>query len=139
MHIKPLLEFVCLHGSAKSVIAAEYFNRLAAQDGRAERALSAGTEPDRAFPGHVVQGLAQAGFALGPEAPRQASPQVLAGAARVVSFGPDLRALVPPGVPLEVWEDLPAVADGFGPARDAIVARVTGLLRRTSHQGERRP
>jgi len=48
--------FVCLHGSAKSLIAAEYFNRLAAARGLGVTATSAGTEPDAEIPPRVVQG-----------------------------------------------------------------------------------
>jgi protein-tyrosine-phosphatase len=58
----PNVLFVCLHGSAKSLIAAEYFNRLAAARGLAARAASAGTEPDDAIPRRVTQGLGADGM-----------------------------------------------------------------------------
>lgn len=54
---RPLVLFVCLHGSAKSVIALEHFRRLAAERGVAVDADSAGTEPDAEIPPRVVQGL----------------------------------------------------------------------------------
>jgi protein-tyrosine-phosphatase len=57
--------FVCLHGSAKSVIAAAHANRLAR--GRVE-ASSAGLEPDPAIPQQVVDGLAADGMHV-PETP----------------------------------------------------------------------
>ena len=56
--------FVCLHGSPKSLIAAEYFNRLAAARGLGARAVSAGTEPDDVIPPRVVQGLRADGIDL---------------------------------------------------------------------------
>src|SRR5919106_666654 len=40
--------FVCPHGAAKSVMAAAYFGRLAAERGLAFRAECAGTEPEEA-------------------------------------------------------------------------------------------
>ncbi len=53
----PRVVFVCLHGSAKSLIAAEHFCRLAAQQGLDVRATSAGTDPDPEIPLHVIEGL----------------------------------------------------------------------------------
>ena len=38
--------FVCEHGSAKSVVAAAHFNRIAAARGLPFRAISRGTVPD---------------------------------------------------------------------------------------------
>src|SRR5688572_249911 len=38
--------FVCEHGSAKSVVAAAHFNRIAADRGLPFRAISRGTAPD---------------------------------------------------------------------------------------------
>ncbi len=96
--------FVCLHGSAKSLIAAEYFNRLATARGLGARAVSAGTEPDDAIPPHVVGGLANDGIDVAGRRPR-------AGARRI-----------------ERWDDVPAVSEDFAKARTAIVARVTALL-----------
>lgn len=46
--------FVCLHGSAKSVIAAAYFERLVVQRGVDVRAMSAGVEPDAEIPSGVM-------------------------------------------------------------------------------------
>src|SRR5262252_2600344 len=43
---RPRVLFVCLHGAAKSVIAAAHFRRLAAAQGLAMDAVAAGTEPD---------------------------------------------------------------------------------------------
>ena len=50
----------------------------------------------------------------------------LAGAARVVSFGCDLSRLGATDV--ERWDDMPAVSDGYGKARDVIAARVETLV-----------
>ena len=37
--------FVCEHGAAKSVVAAQYFNKLAGERGLAVRAVARGAEP----------------------------------------------------------------------------------------------
>ena len=124
-----LMLFVCLHGSAKSLIAMEYFNRLAAERTVPMRALSAGTEPDDEIPPEVVAGLARDGFAVAGRRPIRATSDLLAGAARVVSFGPDVGELVPPGTPVERWHDMPAVSDDYAIARDAIAGRVAALIR----------
>jgi len=67
--------FVCLHGSAKSLIAAEYFNRLASARGLDASATSAGTEPDDAIPPRVVSGLAGDGIDVAGRRPRCRRPR----------------------------------------------------------------
>ena len=56
------------------------------------------------------------------------TPGYLAQAWRVVSFGPDLSNLVPKGTLVEVWDDIPAVADGFQAAQAAIAGRLLTLI-----------
>jgi arsenate reductase len=119
--------FVCLHASAKSMIAMEYFNRIAAQRGSSLRALSAGTEPDDAIPPEVVAGLAGDGFDVCGRAPLRLTPALVAGAAAIVSFGPDIAAVGPASVSVALWHDMPAVSDNYATARDAIRGRVATL------------
>src|SRR5262245_8024424 len=119
-----LIVFVCLHGSAKSLIAAEHFERLARARGLSFHGESLGVEPDPDVPAHVVAGLAADGFDVSAYVPRLASRDTLARAARVVTFGCDLGSLVPPTTRVNRWDDLPMVSDGYAPARDAIVDRV---------------
>ena len=120
--------FVCLHGSAKSLIAAEYFNRLAAARGLGVRATSAGTEPDDEIPPRVAQGLRADGIDVEGRRPRRPTPADVEGAAAVVTFGCDLGELASRAPRIERWDDVPAVSEDFKRARDVIVARVTGLL-----------
>jgi arsenate reductase (thioredoxin) len=120
--------FVCLHGSAKSLIAAEYFNRLAAARGSTAQATSAGTEPDDAIPPPVVQGLRDDGIDVAGRQPRRPTAVDVDGAAVVVTFGCDLGELASRGRRIERWDDVPAVSENFQRARDVIVARVTSLL-----------
>jgi protein-tyrosine-phosphatase len=122
--------FVCLHGSAKSLIAATLAGRLAAQRGLSIRFSSAGTEPDPAVPSHVAEGLLADGEDVTRLTPQLASAATLSGATLVVSFGPDVQSIAPADAAVEHWNDVPAVAEGYGPARDAIRQRVEGLLQR---------
>ncbi len=120
--------FVCLHGSAKSLIAAEHFCRLAAQRGVDACATSAGTDPDSKIPHHVIEGLLAEGIDVRGRRPRPLTREELAHAWRVVSFGCDLGDAAPPGLAVERWDDVPAVSENFKTARDAIVGRLPRLL-----------
>src|SRR2546427_9697661 len=103
--------FVCLHGSAKSLIAAEYFNRLAAARGLGARATSAGTEPDAVIPPRVIQGLRADGIDVEGRRPQRPTPADVAGAAAVVTFACELGRVAAGARRIERWGDAPAVSD----------------------------
>jgi arsenate reductase len=124
---EPTVLFVCLHGAAKSVIAAAEFERLARERGVAARAAFAGTEPDPQIAPVVVARLLGEGVDLRGLRPRRVTREDVERASRVVSFGCDLGDLAPPGVPVERWDDVPAVSDDFDRARAAIRSRVARL------------
>ena len=128
MATPPFVLFVCLHGSAKSVIASEYFRRVAADRGLAAECVAAGTEPDAAIPPAVVDGLRQDGIDVGALRPRPVMRGDLERASLVVAFGCTVDA--PAGLAIERWDDMPAVSEHFGRARDAIAARVATLVDR---------
>ena len=117
--------FVCLHGAAKSVVAAAHFRRLATGRRLQVDAVSAGTEPDPELTPAAVAGLAGDGLAARPSRPRPVTLHDLDAAMRVVSFGCDVSA---GATPTERWDDVPAVSDGYPAARDRIVARVERLV-----------
>ena len=117
--------FVCLHGAAKSVIAAAHFRRRVAARGLAMDAVAAGTEPDPELAPGAVTGLAREGLEASPARPRPITLYDLETAVRVVGFGCDV---VPSrGQHVEQW-DVPAVSDGYEPARDRIVQNVERLV-----------
>ena len=120
--------FVCLHGSAKSLIAAEHWNRLAAAHGVAVHAESMGVEPDAKVPPAVVAGLSLDGIDVKGYVPRCVDADRLTDAAVVVSFACDLTSIGRGARRIENWNDMPMVSDGYVTARDAIVARVESLL-----------
>jgi protein-tyrosine-phosphatase len=121
----PRVLFVCLHGAAKSVIGAAHFRRLAAARGLAMDAVAAGTEPDAALAPGAVKGLAAEGLTPTPSHPRPVTLFDLSSATRVVSFGCDVVPAA--GQRVEQW-DVPAVSEGYGAARDRIVANVERLV-----------
>ena len=118
--------FVCLHGAAKSVIAAEYLVRLARSAGHEVNAVAAGVEPHDEIPQHVVRGLAEDGFDVSSRTPRRLTQQAINDADLVVSFGCHVQAGSTP-LTLMSWDDVPAVSDGFVAARDAIIGRLRTL------------
>jgi protein-tyrosine-phosphatase len=130
--------FVCLHGAAKSVLAAADFRRLAAQRGLEITADSAGTEPDPELAPGVVAALRADGLELGPSRPRRVTAADTARADRVVTFGCDLGEATPAAVPIERWDDVPAVSENLALARAAIRRHLDRLLDEYAAEGVRR-
>lgn len=120
--------FICEHGAAKSVIAAAYLEHLAAIEGVKVTAAAGGTDPEPAMSAVALAGLASDGLPVPNHEPRHADPDELARATAIVSFGPALDDLAPADVARHLWADIPAVTDGFAPARDAIIDRLRALL-----------
>ena len=118
--------FVCLHGAAKSVVAAAHFRALAAAQGlrlcrrrRGDRARSELTPA-------AVNGLAADGLIPAPRHPRPVTLHDLHTATHIVSFGCDVAA--PRGQRVERWDDVPAVSEGYEGARARIVERLQRLV-----------
>ena len=120
--------FVCLHGSAKSVIAAEHLRRMAGARGVSIDVTAAGTEPDAAIPPHVVAGLARDGIDVGGQRPHGVTRDDVRRASQIVTFGCDVSRLAPANPRIHAWDDVPAVSENFDKARDVIVARLSRLL-----------
>ncbi len=120
--------FVCEHGSAKSMIAATLFNRMAAERGLAARAVSRGTVPDDVIPTVVRDGLREDGVDVGNVTPKGLSVADARDARLFVAFDVRVPAAVSGGVPTRQWDGLPSVLATFPQARDAIAARVRDLL-----------
>jgi protein-tyrosine-phosphatase len=129
--------FVCLHGAAKSVLAAADLHRLAAERGIDVSADSAGTEPDPEIAPGVVAALRAEGVDLGGRRQRPVSPADTARADRVVTFGCDLGDAMPAAVPVERWDDVPAVSENLPAARAAIRRHLDRLLDEYAATGAR--
>ena len=63
--------FACLHGSAKSVIAAEQCQRLARERGLVVEAMATGVEPDAEISLPVIRGLLAEGIDVRGRRPRR--------------------------------------------------------------------
>ena len=129
---QPRVLFVCLHGAAKSVVAAAHFRRVASARGLAIGAVAAGTEPDAELAASAVKGLGAEGLTAAPTRPRPVTLYDLSSATRVVSFGCPLE--LGSGGRVEQWE-VPAVSDGYAAARDQIVAKVERLVSELAAKG----
>ncbi len=118
--------FVCEHGSAKSVVAAAHFNRIAAARGLPFRAISRGTVPDPEMAPAAVEGLLRDGLKPDDPAPAKLDQAHLDAAVRVVTFCP-----LPPGLqvkpPVEQWE-VPPVSTEYAASREAMLLRIERLL-----------
>jgi hypothetical protein len=124
--------FVCEHGSAKSVVAAAHFNRLAAERGLPLRAISRGTDPDASLHPAAAAGLADERL-VWQAVPSLLSDSDLATATRVVAFSELPGSFSPPG-PVDVWT-VPPVSEDYRTSRDAIVERVSRLLEDLAGRG----
>ncbi|MGH9889463.1 MAG: hypothetical protein ACREBE_28275 [bacterium] len=119
--------FVCEHGSVKSLIAQEWFNRRAKERGLAVRAVSRGATPDASVPVPIVEALQQDGFDVRTFKPSAPTSRELRKAARVVAIGLRPGALGPAATP-EAWDDIPPTSGGYAGTRDALRAHIEALL-----------
>jgi arsenate reductase (thioredoxin) len=124
-HDLPTVLFVCEHGSAKSVVAAAHFNRLAEERGLPYQAISRGTDPDAAVHPAALAGLAADGLRPGAE-PTPLAVENLAAATRVVAFSALPPSYRPHGE-VEIWS-VPPVSEDYELARSSIVDRVERLI-----------
>jgi arsenate reductase (thioredoxin) len=120
--------FVCLHGAAKSVLAAADFERMARERGLSIGAESAGTEPDPEIAPKVLAALKAEGVDMSGQKPRLVTREMTAGPTRVVAFGCGLGAAAPEGATIEQWENVPNVSDGLPAARAVIREHLERLL-----------
>ncbi len=120
--------FVCLHGAAKSVLAAADFERMAKERGLPVAVESAGTEPDPEIAPPVLAALKAEGVNMAGQKPRLVTCEMAASATRVVAFGCALGAAAPDGDRIEQWADVPNVSDGLPAARAVIRIHIERLL-----------
>jgi arsenate reductase (thioredoxin) len=121
--------FVCLHGAAKSMLAATLFRQEAARSRVPVEVIARGIEPDPEVSAAAAHGLLAEGLDVRDDRPRALTPEDLAGASRVIAFGCDVSAMVPPDVPVEQWVEVPAVSEGYAAARAAVVSHFPDLLK----------
>jgi hypothetical protein len=111
------------------MIAAAEFKRMAAERGLDLNILARGTNPDAEIPKLVRDGLKADGVDLGALRPTKVSERDLKGAAKIVSFGPDLSPWLTDGATVADWSATPSVSEDYGRARDYIRKQLELLLK----------
>jgi protein-tyrosine-phosphatase len=125
-----IVVFVCEHGNVKSLIAREWFNRMAAERGLRVRAVSRGVTPGTSVPPAIAAALQSDGFDVGEFEPRAFGAADFSSAVRVVGIGVDLSsAMESRDARLATWEGIPPASEQYAASRDALRARIEGLLR----------
>lgn len=128
----PKIVFVCEHGSAKSIMAAAEFARLAKARGLDFLIVSRGTNPDSEIAPGVKQGLKTDGMDLGSMKPVMVSSSDLEAATRVITFGPNLTEWLPKTSPIPSkvldWSATPSPSKDYTVARDYIRRQLAALL-----------
>jgi arsenate reductase (thioredoxin) len=134
MDDKRQVVFVCEHGSAKSVVAAAHFNRLARERLVELVAVARGTSPDGEIAPRAAEGLAADGLAPDGGTPQRLTASDVDGAVRLVAFGPLSEAYGRP-VGIEIWEEVPPVSEDYARARDRILERLERLFDELAEPG----
>ncbi|NOT46439.1 MAG: hypothetical protein HOP17_01630 [Acidobacteria bacterium] len=127
MKNKQLVLFVCEHGSAKSVVAAAHFNRLARERNLDVRSISRGTDPDDEIPHFIIDGLANEGLTPGEPKPKILTKDDIAEASWVAAFC-DLPDGYGTLVQVERWTDVPPISEDYDKSRDAMILHINKLL-----------
>lgn len=125
---KTKVVFVCEHGAAKSVIAAAELERMAKQRGLAVSVIARGTNIDPELAPGVVKGLRADGLTSSLAKPVKAEAKDFADAAKIITFGPDLRTLMPKGKQALDWSAAPSPGKDYQAARDYIKEQLAALL-----------
>ena len=118
---KHTIVFMCPHGGAKSVIAASYFNQLAAAESLSCEAVAvAGEDPYDAVPENVREFLAREGFDVASFKPRCFTSSDLESAIKVISIDCEIGD--------ERWDDVPKVSEDLPGSAAAIRKHVQALV-----------
>ena len=119
--------FVCEHGSAKSLMAASFFDRLAAEQNVAYRAIARGTTPEETVPPGVAADLKKDGFELAFFKPQILTRQDVDQAVAIVAF-----CEIPPGLvdrsKLSTWMDVPPASVDYEKAKAVMLPRIQALV-----------
>lgn len=131
---KSTVLFLCPYGGAKSVIAAEYFNRLAEERALPWRAVAAAAEePYAAVPPPVADFLLREGLDVRAFKPRHVEARDVNTAAKIVSIGCNLDAADDAvglaEITVERWDDVPKVSEDLDGSAAAIRRHVEALAK----------
>lgn len=124
---KSTIVFVCEHGSAKSVVAAAYFNHIAQQQALPFHAISRGTNPDPELSPPVVEALRKDKIEFRTTKPSRLTSEEASMALQVITFTDLTDDVKPQNV--EHW-DVPPISEDYSKSRDAILKKVQKLIER---------
>jgi protein-tyrosine-phosphatase len=124
---KSTVVFVCEHGSAKSVVAAAYFNHIAQQQGLNFHAISRGTNPDSELSPVVTEGLHKDKVELTTAKPSRLTSADASDALQVITFCELPHEINTQN--MERWE-VPPISEDYVKSRDAIVKKILELIER---------
>jgi protein-tyrosine-phosphatase len=118
--------FVCEHGSAKSVVAAAHFDRLAKQRGLSASAFSRGTSPDDEIHPAALRGLERDHLVPREPRPLPLTQEDLDSASSVITFCDIPSTLAPRGA-VQRWSVAP-ISEDYEASRTAILEQIERLL-----------
>jgi len=127
--------FVCEHGSAKSIVAAAHFNRIAEKEGIQIKVISRGTKPDEVVPEKINNLLNGDGFKSHTEAPVQLTAQDLKNADYVVTFNP-IPSTIGSSQNIETW-NIPSFEAGYPAARDSMLVHIRKIIERIKTENQK--
>ncbi|WP_169079461.1 low molecular weight phosphatase family protein [Microcella alkalica] len=124
----PSVLFVCVENSGRSQLAGAILRALA---GDRVTVMTAGSEPGAGIASGVAEVLDEVGIPVLAEYPKPLTDDLVRGADHVITMGCGDACPVLPGRRYEDWaiaDPVPGGIEGMRAARDAITARVEGLL-----------
>jgi len=125
--------FVCEHGSAKSIIAISYFNKIAKGRNLSWEAVSRGTTPDAEISAKTKKLLTDDHMPIPQVKPQAITQKDIDEADHVILFFP-LPENIEGRDNLEHWPGIDAVNGDFQKLRDDIVAKLLPLIDSLEHQ-----
>jgi arsenate reductase len=123
----PRVIFVCEHGAAKSVIAAVYFNKMAAERGLPDRATYRGASPQAELSVSALKGLKEDGLTSPSAKPAPITSADVTAATHIFAIGCSLPAHAASSGKADSWDDVPE-DQGYAAQRDAIKKHVERLI-----------
>ena len=129
MNQNSIIVFVCEHGAAKSIIAAAYFNHLAAEMGSDLRAVARGTNPDPELSPQTIKGLSEDGLTPQESFPKNLSLEDVQSAQQIITFC-ELPVGYQGQASIERWDGVPPVSEDYKKARDVITERIRQMLKK---------
>jgi protein-tyrosine-phosphatase len=126
----PTVLFVCEHGAAKSVLAAELLQRKLDELDLPIQIHAAGIDPSDAIADSVVGLIPERAWELRTRRPRRVTQQDIETASITITFNLATAALPTAPAAVLAWDDVPPLSDDPVAARAAIERHVEALVER---------